>query len=126
MKVLRSGGCGNSPKNKMCEDFVVAFMTSDLQTLEALAAEDLLWRRPGTKEVGSRKDVLQPSRRWDFPASAVLEIERVVSHGRSGAVSGRILHRGRVVAEFCQLLDFTNLKCERVQSITSYLVEADH
>ena len=119
MKVIRSSDCGNSPKQKLLEDMSVAFAGADAGLIDSLAVPKLVWLHVGKKPVEGQDAVLSAIRK-SGPATEVA-IERVVSHGRAGAVNGIITRGGKRTA-FCHMFEFNNTKCTHVKSISTYSV----
>ena len=119
MKVIRSLDCGNSPKQKLLEDMSVAFAGADAGLIDSLAVPELVWLHVGKKPVEGQDAVLSAIQK-SGPATEVA-IERVVSHGRSGAVNGIITRGGKRTA-FCHMFEFNNTKCTHVKSISTYSV----
>ena len=118
-KVTRSSDCGNSPKQKLLEDVSVAIACADIGSLEALTLPEVVWEKVGRKPLVGLDAVVSGIRR-DGSASEVT-IERVVSHGRAGAVNG-ILSRGEKRTAFCHMFEFNSTKCTHVRSISTYAV----
>ena len=118
-KVNRSSDCSNSPKQKLLEDVSVAIACADIESVEALALPEVLWDKVGRKPLQGLEAVVSGIRR-DGPAAEVI-IERVVSHGRAGAVNG-VLLRGEKRTAFCHMFEFNNTKCTHVKSISTYAV----
>ncbi len=116
-KVTRSSDCGNSPKQKLLEDISVALACADIGSFEALTLPEVVWEKVGRKPLIGLGAVVSGIRR-DGSASEV-SIERVVSHGRAGAVNG-ILSRGEKRIAFCHMFEFNNTKCTHVTSISTY------
>ena len=119
MKVIRSSDCGNSSKQKLLEDMSVALAGADAGLIDSLAVPELVWLHVGKKPVEGQDAVLSAIRK-SGPATEVA-IERVVSHGRAGAVNG-IHTRGGKRTALCHMFDFNNTKCTHVKSISTYLV----
>ena len=119
MKVIRSSDCGNSPKQKLLEDMSVALAGADAGLIDSLAVPELVWLHVGKKPVEGQDAVLSAIRQ-SGPATEV-SIERVVSHGRAGAVNGIITRGGKRTA-FCHMFEFNNTKCTHVKSISTYSV----
>ena len=119
MKVIRSSDCGNSPKQKLLEDMSVALAGADAGLIDSLAVPELVWLHVGKKPVEGQDAVLSAIRK-SGPATEVA-IERVVSHGRAGAVNG-IITRGTKRTVFCQMFEFNNTKCTHVKSTPTYSV----
>ena len=119
MKVIRSSGCGNSPKQKLVEDMSVALAGADVGIMASLAVPELVWLHIGKKPIEGQDAVLSAIRK-SGPATEVA-IERVVSHGRAGAVNGIITRGGKRTA-FCHMFEFNNTKGTHVKSISTYSV----
>ena len=119
MKVIRSSDCGNSPKQKLLEDMSVALAGADAGLIDSLAVPELVWLHIGKKPVEGQDAVLSAIRK-SRPATEVV-IERVVSHGRAGAVNG-IITRGSKRTAFCHMFEFNNAKGTHVKSISTYSV----
>ena len=117
MKVIRSSGCGNSPKQKLVEDMSVALAGADVGIMASLAVPELVWLHIGKKPIEGQDAVLSAIRK-SGPATEVA-IERVVSHGRAGAVNGIITRSGKHTA-FCHMFEFKNAKGTHVKSISTY------
>ena len=119
MKVIRSSDCGNSPKQKLLEDMSVALAGADARLIDSLAVPELVWLHVGKKPVEGQDAVLSAIRK-SGPATEVA-IERVVSHGRAGAVNV-IIRRGGKRTAFCHMFEFNNTKSTHVKSISTYSV----
>ena len=117
MKVIRSSGCGNSPKQKLVEDMSVALAGADVGIMASLAVPELVWLHIGKKPIEGQDAVLSAIRK-SGPATEVA-IDRVVSHGRAGAVNGIITRSGKHTA-FCHMFEFKNAKGTHVKSISTY------
>ena len=55
---------------------------------------------------------------------SALQIGRVVSHGRAGAVNGTLELNDEEVSEFCHVFEFTNAKGTSFGKVTSYIIES--
>ena len=119
MKVIRSSDCGHSPKQKLVEDMSVALAGADAGLIDSLAVPELVWLHVGKKPVEGQ-DAMLSAIRESGPATEVA-IERVVSHGRAGAVNG-IITRGSKRTAFCHMFEFNNTKGTHVKSISTYSV----
>ena len=119
MKVIRSSGCGNSPKQKLVEDMSVALAGADVGIMASLAVPELVWLHIGKKPIEGQNAVLSAIRK-SGPATEVA-IDRVVSHGRAGAVNGIITRSGKHTA-FCHMFEFKNAKGTHVKSISTYSI----
>lgn len=114
--IQRSADCGNSPKNAKTETIAVALESRDAAGLLAVLDADAVWnnadkRLTGAQPIADRIGALtMPTR---------LTIDRVMSHGKVGAVNGTAA-QGSQQRRFCHVIEFTSVKCDRVARIESY------
>lgn len=115
-RVKRSADCGNSPKNKMTEDIAIALEARDTDFLSTILDSDAVWNYVnGTTTTAEA--VLNEVSALKKPRN--LTIDRVISHGKVGAVNGNVSHsKGK--QRFCHIIEFTSVKCNRVRRIESY------
>lgn len=83
-----------------------------------MAVPELVWLTVGEKPLEGQGAVLSAIRKAG-PATEVA-IERVVSHGRAGAVNGIII-RGSERTAFCHMFELYSAKGTHVKSISTYL-----
>ena len=102
VQIRRSADCGNSPKNRFAEQYVIALLTGDLPAVQR----------------GITSDVRNERLFGEVPAE--IEIENVVTHGKVGAVSGSLITNNGRSAGFCFVLVFATAKADRVSKITRY------
>ena len=122
-EVVPSPDCGNSPKNLFVQDLAIAFAKRDIGSLLDGVSEEVYWRMVGEKEVRGKDELadLVASRKADEVAK--LTVHHVVTHGKAGSVNGtRVFKDGRM-DEFCDVYEFTSARGNRVQAITSYVIE---
>lgn len=116
-RVERSNDCGNSPKNKFAQEVAVAIEGCDAASLASALAEGATWCNASGETLG-RAAFLESVSNATKPTRIV--IDRVLSHGRSGAVDG-MAHMGpEHVRRFCHIIHFANAKGDRVAHISSY------
>jgi len=114
-EVVTSGDCGNSPKNAAAQDIALALMGAGALPAEVLA-ESAVWQRP-TGALAGRKPILNALRRTKAPDR--IEVEQVVTHGKSGSVSGRYWSGGQERL-FCHVLQFTSAAMRALGQIVSF------
>lgn len=118
-RIELSGDCDNSPKNKLLQDLTVAIARNDLERIAQIVTEDVDWVPIGRKSVTGVSSLCQRISRVG-PATR-LTIDRVMSHGKSGAVNGEVTYRKSNRA-FCFVFEFANAKGQAVKRITSYYI----
>lgn len=99
MKIVRSGECGNSPKNAFVEDFVIALFSGD--DLSEWLAEN----------------VHLPA--MEIPGISAITVSHAISHGRVGACNG-VLNSEAGARGFAVMVEFANTKGDRIKRIDLY------
>jgi len=120
-EIMRSSDCGNSPKNKRAEDLAVALMTADSETVSTLLTDDVLWEFPGAGVITGIEAVRKALAAQEGRDLKRLAIEDVLTHGRKGAVCGRI-EFGNGSRRFCHVFAFSSGKGSHICRITTYYV----
>lgn len=124
-EIHRSPDCGNSPKNLFAQEMTVALAIGDPEFLGQRIMEDATWRMAGEGDWAGRAAVLKEVGTVELPASAVLTIHHVMTHGKVGSVTGTILFPEGSAREFCDVYEFSNAKAAAVRRITSYRNEGN-
>lgn len=119
ISIVRSEDCKNSPKNGFAEEFAVQLLTGEKERLADLLSDDAELEIAGRKSVSGKNDVLAAAEKGLLGEIAALEIEFVLTHGRSGAANGRA-RVGRGWTSFCVILRFENVKASRVRLVRFY------
>lgn len=115
-QIIRSVDCGNSPKNQMVEDLAVAFESGDSGSLSSVLEQAARWNCAAF-ELVTAETILASVRAQPKPDEVF--IDRVMSHGKVGAVNG-VSRRGGAERRFCYVFAFSSVKCQRLSRIESY------
>ena len=119
LRIVRSKDCGNSPKNKFVENFVVAIAEGDEGFIKSALAADVEWHAIGRKPIHGAQAVATAILRG--AATSRIEIEHVVTHGRAGAING-VVEFGEKLRYFCHMYEFANAKGISIRKLTSYSI----
>ncbi len=117
-----SGDCGNSPKNRLIQEFTLAIARADAGRIEELATRDIQWLSVGRKPILGAQSVCRALTRLG-PATSI-DVHHVISHGRSGAVDGTVAFGGKRRG-FCHVFTFGSAKGTNVSAITTYSIAID-
>lgn len=117
--ITKSPDCGNSPKNQLLQNLVIALACADFATIHRLVAEDVCWLPAGKQPVSGVAAVCKAITRHGLASRLV--IEHVVSHGKAGSVNGVVEFGGKARA-FCHVFEFSSAKGTAVSCITTYSV----
>jgi len=117
-----SKDCGNSPKNIFLQKMTIVSVRGEADSLRASVSVDIRWNTLGGPLVQGREAFVQAFASW-YGNSEEMTILHVMTHGKAGAVDGRVrLNDGKVFA-FCDVYEFTNARGECIKEITSYVIE---
>lgn len=120
--VVRSGDCGNSPKNQLVENLAVALSMADGGVVSDLVSDDAHWTLVGGGAWHGRDAILRRLEQGDSTPVVRLTVAHVVSHGNSGAADG-VVEREDLRSAFCHVFEFTSARGTSVSAITTYEVD---
>jgi len=115
-RIHGSKDCGNSPKNSFVEKIAIALETGRAE--EEDFSEDVIWEGSLVETVEGRPALFQALA--NQPKPEVLKIEHAISHGKTGAASGRSKFANGDVRRFCHVLEFTSVKASCISMIKSF------
>ena len=106
-KITLKTDCGHSPKKEFLKDFNVAFGKGNTKFLADHVTDDIVWTMVGDKNIEGKECI----------------IEKVVTHGKEGAVNGIMkMENGKEYA-FSDFYEFKNSTSTEVKTITSYVIQ---
>jgi len=115
--------CGNSPKNLLLQRMTVAFAEGDVDTILEVVAEDFCWNKIGEKLIQGKINLIKELAHFNLTNVEELTILHALTHGKAGAVDGRIKYTNGKMAAFCDVYEFTSAKGTRVKEIISFVIE---
>lgn len=119
-KIIESGDCGNSPKNRFAQDLSIAIARRDTAYLLEVASDDVSWNIIGLPLIEGKAALAQRIETESHVDELI--IDRVLTHGKAGAVNGTVKYADGKAAGFCDVFGFGNAKGTRVQTISTYRV----
>lgn len=118
VQVSRSKDCGNSPKNQFSESIAIALELGDVDFISGVVEPDCLWEQPSGTLSTTEGIIKALNRLPEVPYQ--LDIDHVVTHGKSGAVNGSAMLEGGGCRRFCHVIEFSSTKCVKVKRLISY------
>ena len=125
MKVNLSEECGNSPKNTFLTKFAIGFATGDVPFVLSSVVEDIRWTKVGQRVIQGKIELAEALAEMSGNPLEELTIDHVVTHGKAGAVNGRMRSANGVTYAFCHMYEFGSAKGASIRAITSYVLETD-
>ena len=123
-RIHRSPDCGNSPKNLFVQELSISLALGQLREVEAGIAAGCTWSQVGEGRVEGAAGILRRLADRSRPHPEAVHIQRVLTHGKSGAVHGSLEFAGGERDEFVDLYEFTSVRGAQVCSITTFRVAA--
>ncbi len=116
MKIEGSRDCGNSPKNRFVQDFTVAIETGEMT--QGAISESVEWEGVSKVPIVGADAFLDALKLRKNPEAIM--IERAISHGKVGALSGVVVQANGKTRRFAHMFEFTITKANCVARIRSY------
>ncbi|MDX1446911.1 hypothetical protein [Lishizhenia sp.] len=124
MKLSIPKGCDNAPKKDFLVNINMAYTRRDLTALREAFTDKFAWNCLETQKIVS-KDDLNESIFMDSPIRALC-LEKVLTHGREGAVMGKMTCENGIIYAFSEFYEFSGAKGDKVKSITRFIVPLNH
>lgn len=122
-KITLKTDCGHSPKRKFLKEFNVAFGIGNTKFLTDNVSDDIVWTMVGDKTIEGKEAFSKAIHKMAEQKVAECVIEKVITHGKEGAVNGLMkMENGKEYA-FSDFYEFKNTKSTDVSMITSYLIQ---
>jgi hypothetical protein len=123
MKVVIGKDCGNSPKNIFIQELTIALTKGDLRSVLDRVTNDIRWNLVGDRVVQGKDPLVEALKEKKNDKTVELILDHVATHGKAGAVDGRIRFRNKNTQGFCHVYEFSNAKGNAVNEIISYIIE---
>lgn len=122
LKINVDEDCGNAPKKLLLRDFEIALAQHALAELRQLVAEDIHWNKVGDKVIKGADAMAAEVGRGKSNATE-LTLEKIITHGKTGAVNGTLQLEDGSSYAFCNVYTFSsNAKSAKINAITSYVI----
>lgn len=123
MKINTPTDCGNSPKKEFIKDMSVAFARADTDFLTECVTDDIMWHIIGDKTVEGKDNFQKVLKERNNNKVRELTLDKILTHGKEGAVSGNIKTEDGKNYAFSDFYEFRGAKGSKVKAITSYVIE---
>ncbi len=118
-RIIKSAGCGNSPKNLLVQALVICIETANSPAFARCVSDDLDWAIPDRKSfVGKAAALAYLKNAKSAPRQ--VKVRRAISHGRAGAADGTLVLSSGLTRGFCHVVEFSSARGEKISSICSY------
>lgn len=123
MKINIPIDCGNAPKRGFIKDMSVAFASTDMDFLTESVTDDIVWDIIGDTTVEGKDNFQKVLKERNNSKVRELTLDKILTHGKEGAVSGNIKTEEGKSYAFSDFYEFRGAKGNKVKAITSYVIE---
>ena len=121
-KIVVSADCGNAPKKEFLKEINIAFAKGNSDFLIESVTDKIVWNKIGDKKVEGKNKFKEELEKMITKKVSELTLDRILTHGKEGAVSGILkMENGKKYA-FSDFYEFSGAKGVKVKSITSYVM----
>jgi len=123
LKIKVKADCGNSPKREFLKDFNIAFAKGDAQFIIAQVTDDIVWEMIGEQAIEGKGNFSKAINEMKEKEVAEITLEKVITHGKEGAVNGIMKMRDGKQYAFSDFYEFKNTAGTNIKTMTSYVIE---
>ena len=110
-------------KGKFLRQLNEAFANSDIDFIIQNVTDDIKWTVQGDFSLQGKEDFTKALEEMAAPEPFELEIENIITHGRSASVDGIMRSGDGKTYAFCDIYQFNGFKNAKVKEMTSYVIE---
>tara|TARA_R110002096_G_scaffold134785_4_gene286073 strand:+ start:420 stop:809 length:390 start_codon:yes stop_codon:yes gene_type:complete len=122
LKITIPIDCGNSPKMEFLKQFNIAFAESNTSFLLESVVDDITWNILGDRLINGKTEFSAELDRMKSEAPTELIIEKIITHGKLGAVNGIMKMPNEKSYAFSDIYEFSTAKGSKIATITSYVI----
>jgi hypothetical protein len=122
-RIMIGEDCGNSPKNIFVQEITIALAKGDLRSLLNRVTDDIRWNVVGDRVIQGKDRFAEALQEKKNDKALELNIAHVATHGKAGAVDGRMKFKSGKINAFCNIYEFSNAKGTAIKEIISYRIE---
>ena len=122
-RIIISEDCGNSPKNMFVQELTIALTKGDLKSVLDRVTDDIRWDVVGDGVIQGRQRFAEALQEEKNDKAVELTIHHIATHGKAGAVDGRMKFKSGKTNAFCNIYEFSNAKGTAIKEIISYRIE---
>ncbi|MBD1426674.1 nuclear transport factor 2 family protein [Sphingobacterium arenae] len=123
LKIKVKADCGNSPKREFLKDFNIAFGKGDAKFIIAQVTDEIVWEMIGEQTIEGKDSFSKAINEMKKKEVAEISIEKVVTHGKEGAVNGIMRMKDGKQYAFSDFYEFKNTTSTSIKAMTSYVIE---
>lgn len=122
MKITVNVDCENAPQKEFIKAINIAFAKGDTEFLVSNVTDSIVWNIIGDKTIVGKENFKAILERMASQETTELQIDRILTHGSEGAISGTIKMENGDDYAFADFYEFSGANGDRIKSITTYVV----
>jgi hypothetical protein len=122
-RIMIGEDCGNSPKNIFVQEVTIALAKGDLKSTLDRVTDDIRWNVVGNGVIQGKDRFAESLQEEKNDKVMELSIHHIATHGKAGAVDGRMKLKSGKINAFCNIYEFSNAKGTAIKEIISYRIE---
>ena len=123
LNVSVNTSCKNSPKREFLKDWNIAFLEGNSAFVLGSVSDDVTWNRVGDNLIQGKEVVAKILAEIETDKVTELVLNKIVTHGKEGAVNGTVVMKNGEQQAFCAVYEFANTKGTTIKSVASYVIE---
>ncbi len=122
-KITVSSDCGNAPKKEFLKEINIAFAKGNSDFLTESVTDKIVWNIIGDKKIEGKERFSDELEKMKTKKTSELTLDRILTHGKEGAVSGIMKMQNGKKFAFSDFYEFSGAKGAKIKSITSYVIK---
>ncbi|GET25548.1 nuclear transport factor 2 family protein [Prolixibacter sp. NT017] len=122
-KITVGADCGNAPKREFLKEINIAFAKGNEDFLIDSVTDTIVWNMIGDRIIEGKETFKKELEKMKAEKVSELILDRILTHGKEGAVSGVMKMQNGKTYAFSDFYEFSGAKGVRVKSISSYIIE---
>ena len=124
-RIMIDEDCRNSPKNIFVQEVTIALTKGDLKSVLDRVTDDVRWNVVGDGLIEGKDRFAEALQEGKNDKVLELSIHHIATHGKAGAVDGRMKFKSGKTNAFCNIYEFSNAKGIAIKEIISYRIEIE-
>jgi len=120
-KITSSPDCGNSPKKELLKKINIAFANGNSDFLTESVADKIVWDIIGEKKIVGKEKFTEHLIKMKAEKASELVLDRILTHGKEGAVNGIMKMQNGKKYAFSDFYDFNGAKGSKVNVAFPFL-----
>ncbi|MGO3181894.1 MAG: nuclear transport factor 2 family protein [Aequorivita sp.] len=115
--------CENIPEKQFIKEINIAFATGNVQFLTDSVTEKIVWNMIGDRKITGIAQFTEILEEMKEETPLELIVDKILICGKDGAASGVINSQSGKSYAFSDFYEFSDEKCDKLKSISSFIIK---